>query len=319
MNHTLDQRRIRIFILFAFGIAWLAALVIAATGGIANSQVLLPGLGLKLSTVLIASVYMTAPALANILTRVITREGWSNSWLRPRLKSGWRYWLAAWLLVPLFIFLGVIAYYLIFPAQFDPSLNRIRQILPTGFAALNPWVIVILQAFQGILLSVLINAPFTFGEEFGWRAYLLQKLLPIGAHRAILVSGLIIGIWHWPIIALGHNYGFSYQGFPVLGLLTMVWFSISLSFFLSWVVLRADSVWPAVIGHAVLNGLGGIGMLFTAGEIYPLLGPSPAGIIGSLAFTIFAVWVFLSPRALPARFDLHGKIDNSHLYSAPTD
>ena len=307
MNHKSEQRRIWIFILFAFGIAWLTALLIAVTGGIANSRVILPGLGLKLATVLIASVYMSAPARANILTRIITREGWSNSWLNPHFKSGWRYWLAAWLLVPLFVLGGVIAYYLIFPSQFDPSLARIRQILPAEAATLNPWVIVILQALQGIFLSVIINAPFTIGEEFGWRAYLLQKLLPIGARRAILISGIIVGIWHWPVIAMGHNYGINYQGFPVLGMLTMVWFSISLSSFLSWAVLRANSVWPAVIGHAVLNGLGGIGILFAAGEIYPLLGPSPAGIIGSLAFTIFAAWVFLDPRALSPQTNCYNK------------
>jgi len=299
MNRKSETRRIWIFLLFAFGIAWLTALAIALTGGIAKSPILLPGLGIKLATVLIACIYMSAPALANILTRVITHEGWGNSWLRPHFKTGWRYWLATWLLLPLFIFVGAIAYYLLFPSHFDPTLARIRQLLPAGAATFNPWAILALQVFQGIFLSVVINAPFTIGEEFGWRAYLLQKLLPVGTRKAILVSGVVIGVWHWPVIILGHNYGLGYDGFPVLGLLAMVWFSIGLSCFLSWAVLRSRSVWPAVIGHAVLNGLGGIGILFSTGEINLLLGPGPAGIIGSLTFTIFAVWLFLDPRALP--------------------
>ena len=92
-----------------------------------------------------------------------------------------------------------------------------------------------------MFLGVLINTPFTFGEEFGWRAYLLQKLLPQGTRRAIFITGVIAGIWHWPVIALGHNYGIGYPGFPVPGMLVMVWFSIGLSFFLSWAVLRAHS------------------------------------------------------------------------------
>lgn len=312
MINKFEIRRIWIFILFAFGIAWLTALIIALTGGIVNSPVIVPGMGLSLALVLMAAVYMFAPALANVITRVITREGWSNTWLRPQIKSGWRYWLAVWLLVPLFVFGGTIAYYLFFPAQFDPSLGRIRQMLPTGAGALNPWLIVALQALQGIFLSVVINSPFTFGEEFGWRAYLLQKLLPLGARRAILISGIIVGIWHWPVIAMGHNYGLNYQGFPVLGMLAMVWFCIGLSCLLSWAVLRAHSVWPAVIGHAVLNGLGSIGILFAAGEINPLLGPSPAGIIGSIAFTLFTLWLLLDPRALPPRMDYKNKADDIH-------
>lgn len=100
MNNNSETRRIWIFILLAFGITWLTALVIAFKGGIANSPIVVPGLRLTLATVLIATVYMLAPALANILSRVITHEGWGNTWLRPHFKAGQYYWLATWLLVP---------------------------------------------------------------------------------------------------------------------------------------------------------------------------------------------------------------------------
>jgi membrane protease YdiL (CAAX protease family) len=275
MNYKSVTHRIWIFILFAFGIAWLTVLLIRLTGGIANSPDITPGLRIRLtlSMVLIATVYMSAPALANILTRVITHEGWGNTWLRPHFKTGWRYWLATWLLVPLFVFGGMVACYFLFPTQFDPLLERLLQILSAGAAGINPYVIVAQQALQRILYSILINFPLTFGEEFGWRAYLLQKLLPLGLRKSILISEVICCIWHWPLIVMGHNYDLNYPGFPVLGMMAMVWFFISLSCFLSWAVLRSHSVWPAIIGHAVLNGLGGIGYLFTTGEINPLLGP----------------------------------------------
>lgn len=303
MQINSESRRIWIFNLITFGIAWLTALVIAFTGGIINSPDIAPGLRIRMSlaAVLIATVYMSSPALANIFTRIITREGWSDTWLRPHFKSGWRYWLAAWVMVPLFVLAGMIAYYLLFPSQADLSFTSIRQLRSAGIGIPNLYTVIALQVFQWIFLSVIINAPFVFGEEFGWRAYLLQKLTPQGSRRAILISGVIIGIWHCPVIAMGHNYGVNYWGFPLLGMLAMVWFSIGLSFFLSWAVLRAHSVWPAVIGHAVLNGFGGIGILFAAGEINPLFGPSPAGIIGGCAFTLFALWVLLDQRALQPR------------------
>jgi membrane protease YdiL (CAAX protease family) len=43
----------------------------------------------------------------------------------------------------------------------------------------------------GTLLSV-------FGEEYGWRGYLLPKLLPLGELRASLIVGVIWGVWHFP-------------------------------------------------------------------------------------------------------------------------
>lgn len=33
--------------------------------------------------------HMTTPALAHILTRLITREGWQGLYLRPNFKKGW--------------------------------------------------------------------------------------------------------------------------------------------------------------------------------------------------------------------------------------
>jgi membrane protease YdiL (CAAX protease family) len=39
------------------------------------------------------------------------------------------------------------------------------------------------------------------GEETGWCAYLLPQLAPgIGRTRALIVSGVIRGLWHWPVV-----------------------------------------------------------------------------------------------------------------------
>ena len=47
-----------------------------------------------------------------------------------------------------------------------------------------------------------------FGEELGWRGYLLpkigEKLSPLSAS---VFTGVIWGLWHAPIIAMGYNYG----------------------------------------------------------------------------------------------------------------
>jgi membrane protease YdiL (CAAX protease family) len=73
----------------------------------------------------------------------------------------------------------------------------------------------------------------------------------------------------------------------------MVWFTLLLGTFLGWLTLKAGSVWPAVIGHAVINGLARLPAFFTQGEPNPLLGPGSAGVIGGIGFALIALWIFL--------------------------
>jgi uncharacterized protein len=153
------------------------------------------------------------------------------------------------------------------------------------------------QTILAILTAPLLNALPTFGEEFGWRGYLLPKLMPLGGAKAILLSGIIWGVWHWPVILMGYNFGMDYFGAPILGPLMMVWFTIVSGALFGWVTIKTASVWPAVIGHGALNGIAALSLVFVAGEPSSLLGPTPVGLIGGAGFTIIAVILFLSPNA----------------------
>lgn len=297
MPSTLDRKRIRIFVAFAYGIALATALVIYLTGAMKDSPVLIPGSNVTLAVALTATIYMSAPALANVLTRTITREGWKDTWLRPRLRQGWPFWLAAWVLPSVLTLAGAAIYFLIFPQQFSTA--RVDLLSGSGYS--NPWGIVASQLLLAVVISPFVNGLFTFGEEFGWRAYLLQKLMPLGGRKAVLILGVIWGAWHWPLTVMGHNYGLNYPGFPWLGMLVMVWFTTALSVFLGWVTLRAGSVWPAVIGHAAVNGFGAAALVFASAQPNMLLGPAVAGVIGCLGFTLFAVALLLAPGALEPR------------------
>ena len=63
--------------------------------------------------------------------------------------------------------------------------------------------------------------------------------------------------------------------------------------FLGWLTVKGRSVWPAVIGHAAINGITALPILFVQGTPNPLLGPLPNGLIGSLGFSVVALWMFL--------------------------
>lgn len=296
----MDWKRIGIFLAFAFGIAWAAALVIYLTGGLTASPIIIPAINLSLAGALLAVVYMGAPALAHLLTRLVTAEGWGSLYLHPKFKQGWRFWAAAWVLPGLLTIFGMAVYFLVFPQHFDPSLKPLTRMLASSPAPLpfSPWVLVILQTGMGILISPLVNGLFTFGEEFGWRAYLQPKLMPLGGRKAMLLLGVIWGVWHWPVILMGYEYGFDYWGFPWSGLALFLLFTIASGTLLGWVTLRGGSVWGAVIGHAGMNGIAALAVVMTQGSPSPLLGPLPVGLVGMLGYILWAAWILVSPGEL---------------------
>jgi membrane protease YdiL (CAAX protease family) len=299
MNVTLDRKRILIFLALAFGIAWAGGLLIYLTGGLANSP---------FTYLILTVVYMGAPTIAHVLTRIITHEGWGDLYLRPRLRREWPYWVAAWFVPGLLTVVGMIVFFVLFPQYYDADLNGVKQMLETQASMtgqpvpeVSPWMIVISQTMMALVLAPLLNAFATFGEEFGWRAYLQLKLLPLGGRATMLAMGVIWGVWHWPVIAMGHNYGLDYPGAPWGGLVMMIWFTLVLGTLLGWLTLRAGSVWPAVIGHAAINGVAALGVMFVKGEPNPLLGPMPVGLIGSAGFAVLMLVLFLKPGAFEPR------------------
>ena len=116
MKNKIDSRRINIFLLFAFGITWALDMVIYRMGGISN---LTPG-----TTVWFLSVVaMISPALATVLTRWITKEGWKDNYLKVNWKQSRSLWLVAWVGTPLLLLLGTGIYFVFFPQYFDSTFS----------------------------------------------------------------------------------------------------------------------------------------------------------------------------------------------------
>jgi len=295
-NAPVDWKRVGIYIAFAFGIAWLVALYLYLTGGLTATPRTL---------VLLSVGYMGAPAMAHILTRLVTREGWHDLYLRPNFRQGWPYWLICWVAPAIFVFLGLAGFFILFPQYYDPTFAAVTKMMEQQAQAagqplppMEPGLVVLAQALTGLLAAPILNAIPVLGEEFGWRAYLQPKLMPSGGARTMVLMGIIWGLWHAPLIAMGHNYGTVYPGAPWTGILATIWIMFILGTFLGWAVLRAGSVWPAVIGHGAFNGIAGVYVFFTQGTPNPLLGPSAAGLIGSWALAVVALIIFLKRDAL---------------------
>jgi membrane protease YdiL (CAAX protease family) len=295
MISTIDRKRILIFVAITYGSSIAVAIAIFLNGGLFSKY---PTTLTPLADGLLLLLMFT-PAVANVLTRGITREGWPNTLLRPNLRRGWPFYLAALILPALAILGGGAIYYLLFPSRFDPSMAYAREEMgkiAVGEAT-NPWSFITIQTVCAIATS-LLNIHLNLGEEFGWRAYLQQKLMPLGPRKAVLLVGVIWAVWHWPTTFLGFNYLFGYWGEPVVGPLLFVWCLLPASTIYGWLTLRSDSVWPAAIAHGVNNACCALMLWFLRGPLDVLIGPTTGGVIGSLGWFVLALPIFLIPGAL---------------------
>jgi len=296
-RQTLDIKGIVSFTLLACGLAWLVV-----------SPLWLSGEGLRhpLAFPLIVAM-MFAPSLATlIVTTLVSRppEGLRTATgLRLGKGRGWGwYWLFAWT-VPALLALAapfVGAALGVFPL--DLSFSGLRAGLEQAGAldalgATPLWAVAAAQIAAGLLLAPLLNGVATFGEEWGWRGYLLPRLLPLGQWPALLISGVIWGLWHAPVILLGYNY----PQHPRLGLLLMVGFCIIWGVIFGWTRLATGSVWPAVIGHAGLNGMGAATALFAAaGQPYDTALAGAVGLSGWI-LPLALIGALVAMGRLPAR------------------
>ncbi|MEG1427334.1 MAG: type II CAAX endopeptidase family protein [Oscillospiraceae bacterium] len=297
-----NKKSILTFIAIAFGLTWVTILVAFVTG-VKNSD---PSWGI------ILMLCMFFPAIASLLTRKITGEGFHRLRIRPRFKGHIFKYVLAIFLPSLCIICGCAAYFFFFPNNLDASCaNIVNGIITNEKAAGREMTADSARgAFYAQILIALVIAPFVnlipvFGEELGWRGFLLQKLSNIcGPVKAIVFSGVIWGLWHAPMIAMGHNYGIGYWGYPWLGILLMVLFCTAVGTLCSYITLHVGSIIPACLIHSTINAISGIGIYFlstTTGvsnfEIL-MVGPTATGILGMSMFILVGALFLLKARRI---------------------
>ena len=193
---------------------------------------------------------MWTPGAASVLARLILREGFADVSFRLGGRRGARAILIA-VLFPIVI--GLISYGTAWTfglAHFSPQ--------PDALAAwfvgdsTPPIVVFVINLALAATVVAVFSARVAAGEEIGWRGYMLTRLIDASVPRPVLVSGVIWGLWHVPLI-LGGVY---LAGPPpiVAALLWMV-VAISVSFVFAWLRLTTGSIWPAIALHAAWNSI----------------------------------------------------------------
>ncbi|HLH32975.1 MAG TPA: CPBP family intramembrane glutamic endopeptidase, partial [Terriglobia bacterium] len=132
-------------------------------------------------------------------------------------------------------------------AKFQPPLPQESHLYTTSAAA-NLLTSFLLNATLGTVVSCL----YAFGEEVGWRGYMLTRLIMAGVPKPVLVSGLIWGLWHVPVILSG-QYASGSQ--PKLSAMLFVIGTVADAYLAAYVRLRSGSVWPAVMYHGAWNAI----------------------------------------------------------------
>lgn len=283
----LELRRIVIYLAFTFTItyAWTIFLIWphvfgSGTDALAEEETALRGV--------LTVALMFFPAVGVLFTRFVTGEGFNDTMLRVNMRGNGLYYLMAWFGPMVLTLLGTIAYFFLFPSKF--TLEQFRDFSSNdGMVALT----IVLLSF-----APLLNLVPCLGEEWGWRGYLLPKLAArMNFLPAVLLTGLIWGLWHAPIVIAGHNYG---KAYPLLGIVAMCVFCIVVGTLFSYLTLRVKSCWPAVLAHGAVNGTAGIGLLFSNSFILngpdSFVGPLPTGIVGGFAYISVAILIALKMR-----------------------
>lgn len=280
-------KRLAVFLGVTFGLSWTTwAIAGVITGAVTQ------GVSASMPMVVIVAVSMFFPLVGAFAANAVApKEQRIDFGVRPRIRGNGRLYALAWLLPAVLTFIGGTLFFLVFPQLFDGDATQLRSALEaSGVPADQLGLVVMGQLLAAVTVGPLINTIPSLGEEVGWRGMLLPLLCErMSERRAAIVSGIIWGLWHAPIIAMGHNFGMSYPGFPVTGILTMVVACTSIGCLLSWLRLRSGSVWPCAVAHGAINAITNAGVLFsTAGAT--LYGPSALGLVAGIPTMLLAVY-----------------------------
>ncbi len=274
-------------------IFWFLAIAFVFSWSLFLAPLTLSGLDEQKKTLVTQGLWafaMWGPGLAAIVvTLFVARKPFSS--LRLNTLGAKRYYLWAWLLPPALTILGGLLTLAFGIAKLDLNFTTLRTALeavPDG-NKISVEVIVLSQILLGLTLGPVINMLFTMGEELGWRGYLLPHLMPLGQWKAVLLSGVIWGVWHAPAIAQGLNY----PGYPILGMFMMIVFCVLIGVILSWLYLNTQSPWVAALAHGSINAIAGLPVLFFKSEFNMAVGgtlAAPTAWIGMIAFIAWLIW-----------------------------
>jgi uncharacterized protein len=283
-------REVILFVLLAYGLAWVwsSFWLLPYLGNLLTRSTTPTDILERLGAATTLPTMLTPMIAALIMRFFVSREGLKGS--LGLLRSP-KYYLAALAVPPVFITAVVLIVQALGLGEFSWSEAN--------------WYVYLM-----LLVIALPVTLFTFGEEYGWRGYLLPRLLPLGEIRASVLLGVIWGVWHLPLLLAGLNY----PGVNVwLAIIIFTFVTVALSFTYTWFyVTSSGSVLVAAVYHASTNQFSDT---FWVPPLLTGANPLAPSLISALLIMALVVVVYkLFKRSVqvedPERF-IHPKLDDT--------
>lgn len=207
---------------------------------------------------LMTTLLSYSPAIASLIARMSLGEGIKD--VSFRLRGEWmaQALLIAWLWP---VFCGLGTYGIAWVAGFS---RFAWTSVGSNYGTWGPENLLGLSiagkpVLHGFLLRFLVSLFFSFpaclqsfGEEVGWRGYLLTRLFDAKIPAPVFWNGLIWGLWHIPFF-LAWEPSRNLPERRSISLFFFVASTVALAYLLSYLRLRSGSIWPAVLAHASGN------------------------------------------------------------------
>ena len=223
-------RNLVIFAILVLAIGWIGRGLDVQMGNPSSE-----GLGILL--------WISMPLVTSLLLRAFAGDGWKDFGIKPNFKGNLSWYVIAFLVYPVTTVLILIVGHgfglITFPNAPLSSLG------------------LIISAFAMALLPNLLK---NFFEEAAWRGYLAPKVYSLGLndYAGHLIVGFIWGAWHIPYYLFFLDHAILVE-FTTLNLVSYIPLAILVA--ISWAFvygelrLLTNSIWPAVLMHAVEDAL----------------------------------------------------------------
>lgn len=239
MSNEIDRRGIVWFLAFAFIPTITLSLILGSMQETLADKIII------YNKLFLLAVMFFPGISALIVRKFINKEGFKD----PMMRFGsWKPYLQVALFVP---FLYIIIYMitgLLYPPDF--TLKTFMSLIGIEGISFDPSLFILVFFILTLTVVPIINFIPAFGEEFGWRGYLLPKLMPLGRKKALIISGVIWGFWHLPFVFL-----IDYGNYPdkIAGGLVFTALITLLGIYIGALALKNKSTFLASYIHGVFN------------------------------------------------------------------
>ena len=251
MSRKVHAKGVLSYLILTYGLTLTLVFLIYSTGGVYGFSAL--------------GVYgiMLIPAFsAFIVRKFITKEGFRGS----GLCIGWkRYYIIAYTLPILivtatYVLSIIIGYGKVYISESE-LIEHLKELTKQGGVTTIPkppmglsyseWFL--LLSVASITALVPLAWVFGFGEEFGWRGYLLPKLMSLGKWKALIMTGFLWWLWHTPLtLIIPSSSQLSLMETTIIAL-TGLLAAILVNIMFAWLYYASGSIFTAALAHALYN------------------------------------------------------------------